>query len=269
MHPSTLISIMGVLAFVGLSGAGGHVDTPMSDSQAQYVHHEANTRGHANHGWLNSYHSFSFASWHNPKRMNFGALRVLNDDDVAGGGGFQTHPHDNMEIVSIPLSGDLEHADNMGNTAVIRNGDVQIMSAGTGVLHSEKNHSATDAVQFLQIWVFPNESELEPSYDQETFSAEAERNDLLCVVSPDGEKGVQIHQNAWFHLGTWDARTKHDYALHGPGQGVYAFVLEGAIELDGKSLARRDGMGVWQTGSISITATEDARFLLMEVPMQW
>ena len=233
------------------------------------VYHTADSRGHADHGWLKTYHSFSFASWHNPERMHFGALRVLNDDYVTGGGGFQTHPHDNMEIVSIPLSGNLEHGDNMGNTTVIRSGDVQIMSAGTGVMHSEKNHSSDDAVRFLQIWMYPNERDLTPAYDQESFSMESERNELLCVVSPDGEQGVKIHQTSWFHLGAWDNAHKGTYQLHGAGQGVYAFVLEGSIEIDGKPLGRRDGLGIWDAESIAITATDDARFLLMEVPMKW
>ena len=161
------------------------------DNQAQYVYHAADTRGHADHGWLDTYHSFSFASWHNPERMHFGALRVLNDDFVAGGGGFPTHPHDNMEIISIPLEGDLEHKDSMGNTAVIRQGDVQIMSAGTGIMHSEKNKNAGDHVRFLQIWVFPNARDLKPSYDQQAFDRSAERNNLLTVVSPDGADGVR------------------------------------------------------------------------------
>lgn len=270
MPSHILISLVfAVFALLGGSTSSHQPSSSMTDTTAQYVYHAADTRGHADHGWLNTYHSFSFASWHNPERMHFGALRVLNDDYVAGGGGFQTHPHDNMEIVSIPLSGDLEHGDNMGNTAVIRSGDVQILSAGTGIMHSEKNHSSEDAVRFLQIWVFPNERDLKPSYDQETFAQEAERNDFLCVVSPDGKQGVQMHQNAWFHLGTWDAQHRGAYRLHGSGLGVYAFVLEGALEIDGKSLSRRDGLGIWNTESIDITATDNARFLLMEVPMQW
>ena len=239
------------------------------DNQAQYVYHAADTRGHADHGWLNTYHSFSFASWHNPERMHFGALRVLNDDFVAGGGGFPTHPHDNMEIISIPLEGDLEHKDSMGNTAVIRQGDVQIMSAGTGIMHSEKNKNAGDHVRFLQIWVFPNARDLKPSYDQQAFDRSAERNNLLTVVSPDGADGVEIHQNAWFNLGSWDAGHTQSYALHGEDQGVYAFVLEGSVTIDGRTLGRRDGLGIWNTSSIDIAASEDARILLMEVPMHW
>lgn len=234
-----------------------------------YVYHAADSRGHANHGWLDTYHSFSFANWYNPERMHFGALRVLNDDYVAGGGGFGTHPHDNMEIVSIPLSGDLEHQDNMGNRTVIRHGDVQIMSAGTGVMHSEKNHSAADAVRFLQIWVFPNQRDVQPSYDQETFDRSAEHNALLTVVSPDGSHGVQMRQNAWFHLGSWDAGHTQSYDVHGADQGVYAFVLEGSVTIDGHALNRRDGLGVSNATRIDIEATADARFLLMEVPMHW
>ena len=241
----------------------------VSPSTAQYAYHSSETRGHADHGWLDAYHSFSFSDWHNPERMHFGALRVLNDDCIAAGGGFGTHPHDNMEIVSIPLEGDLEHQDNMGNQSVIRSGDVQIMSAGTGVMHSEKNHSASDAVRLLQIWVFPNERDLTPRYDQETFDRSAERNTLLTVVSPDGAQGVQMHQNAWFHLGSWDAGHSGSYAFHGSGQGVYAFVLEGEIEIEGRKLNRRDGLGIWDTEAIAISAGSDARFLLMEVPMRW
>ena len=274
MHPTALLSLaLLVSAFAGFNGVA--LDVPnqsqfiMSDSRPQYVYHAAESRGHADHGWLKTYHSFSFASWHNPERMHFGALLVLNDDYVSGGAGFQTHPHDNMEIVSIPLSGDLEHGDNMGNTAVIRSGDVQIMSAGTGVMHSEKNHNSDDAVRFLQIWMYPNQRDLTPAYDQESFSMESERNELLCVVSPDGEQGVKIHQTSWFHLGAWDNAHKGAYQLHGAGQGVYAFVLEGSIEIDGKPLGRRDGLGIWDAESIAITATDDARFLLMEVPMKW
>ena len=239
------------------------------ENQAQYVYHAADTRGHADHGWLDTYHSFSFASWYNPDRMHFGALRVLNDDFVAGGGGFPTHPHDNMEIISIPLEGDLEHKDSMGNAAVIRQGDVQIMSAGTGIMHSEQNKNAGDPVRFLQIWVFPNARDLKPSYDQQVFDHDAERNNLLNVVSPNGAEGVRIHQNAWFHLGSWDTGHTQSYALHSDDQGVYAFVLEGSVTIDGHTLGRRDGLGVWNTSSIDIAASEDARILLMEVPMHW
>ena len=176
---------LGLLAVTGWTQAQSPMNT---------VFHPADSRGHADHGWLDTYHSFSFASWHNPERMHFGALRVLNDDAVTGGAGFGTHPHDNMEIVSIPLSGDLEHQDSMGNATVIREGDVQIMSAGTGIMHSEKNHNAGEDVRFLQIWVFPNERDLTPTYGQITMDLDDQRDKLQCVVSPDGSEGVQIHQ---------------------------------------------------------------------------
>ena len=172
---------------------------------ARTVLHPANTRGHANHGWLNSFHTFSFAGYNNPERMHFGALRVLNDDSVAGGMGFSKHPHDNMEIISIPLSGDLEHQDSMGNKTVIRQNDVQVMSAGTGVAHSEKNHNQQQEVKFLQIWVFPNKRGIKPNYGQQTFAPEARHNQLLQVVSPDGDgTNPHIQQDAWFHIGNFD-----------------------------------------------------------------
>ena len=241
--------------------------------QAQFpmntVFHPADSRGHADHGWLDTYHSFSFASWHNPERMHFGALRVLNDDAVSGGAGFGTHPHDNMEIVSIPLSGDLEHQDSMGNATVIREGDVQIMSAGTGIMHSEKNHNAGEDVRFLQIWVFPNERDLTPTYGQITMDLDNQRDKLQCVASPDGSEGVKIHQKSWFHVGRLSAGWKDSYALHGAGQGVYAMVLEGQATVCGQPLGRRDAIGIWNTERVDMEATDDARLLLIEVPMQW
>ena len=177
---------------------------------ARTVLHPANTRGHANHGWLNSYHTFSFAGYNNPERMHFGALRVLNDDTVAGGMGFGKHPHDNMEIISIPLSGDLEHQDSMGNKTVIRQSDVQVMSAGTGVAHSEKNHNQQQEVKFLQIWVFPNQRDIKPRYGQQTFAPEARHNQLQQVVSPAGDgTNPYIQQDAWFHLGNFDQGFMH------------------------------------------------------------
>ncbi|QDA59522.1 pirin family protein [Hymenobacter jejuensis] len=236
---------------------------------AQTILHPAATRGHANHGWLNSYHTFSFANYHNPARMHFGALRVLNDDTVAGGKGFGAHPHNNMEIISIPLSGDLEHQDNMGNKAVIRQNDVQVMSAGTGVAHSEKNHSSTEQVKFLQIWLFPNEENVKPRYDQQTFRPEDRHNRLQQVLSPSpDDAGVWIQQDAWFHLGSLDAGFATEYQLKRPGNGVYAFVLEGDVTIDGQTLHRRDGFGIWETDKLQITADSNAELLLMEVPME-
>jgi len=230
--------------------------------------HKAETRGQANHGWLHSHHTFSFASYYNPERMNFGVLRVLNDDTVAAGMGFGTHPHDNMEIISIPLEGDLEHKDSMGNVAVIKEGDVQVLSAGTGITHSEYNKNKDKEVKFLQIWVFPNKKNVAPRYDQVSIREISEENKFYQVLSPykDGQ-GVWIHQDAWFHLGKFEKGHSDEYKIKKEGNGVYAFVLEGDVEIDGEKLSKRDGMGIWDTESINVKATENARVLLMEVPM--
>lgn len=233
------------------------------------VLHKAGTRGHANHGWLDSYHTFSFAGYHNPERVHFGALRVLNDDTVAGGMGFGAHPHDNMEIISIPTSGDLEHADNMGNKQVIRQGDVQVMSAGTGVQHSEKNKNHDQPVKFFQIWVFPNQKNVKPRYDQKSFSEADKHNRLLTVVSPLGsaDGGVQIHQDAWFSLGRLDKDFEVNYALKNPKNGVYAFVIEGDVTINGQALNRRDGLAITEAAELLIHADADAELLLMEIPV--
>ena len=233
------------------------------------VLHKADTRGHANHGWLNSHHTFSFANYYNPERTNFGVLRVLNDDVVAPGRGFGTHPHDNMEIISIPLSGNLEHKDSMGNKAVIKQGDVQVMSAGTGVYHSEYNESKKDEVQFLQIWMFPNKKDVNPRYDQISLPTH-ESNKLTQILSPNPEdEGVWVHQNAWFHLGQFDTDTDLTYTIKDSDNGVYAFVLEGNISINGQLLEKRDGFGVWATDDISVKAKADSRVLLMDVPMSF
>lgn len=234
----------------------------------QSVLHKADTRGHANHGWLDSHHTFSFANYYNPERVHFGVLRVLNDDVVAPGRGFSTHPHDNMEIISIPLEGDLEHKDSMGNVAVIRHGDVQVMSAGTGIFHSEYNKNQDQEVRFLQIWVFPNKKGVTPRYDQITLAEADSRNKLQQILSPNpDDAGVWIHQNAWFHLGNFDAGHSETYALKDPANGVYAFVLEGNVTIAGQKLNTRDGFGVWDMNSLDITADTNAKLLLMEVPM--
>jgi redox-sensitive bicupin YhaK (pirin superfamily) len=236
---------------------------------ANTVLHKAETRGHANHGWLNSYHTFSFANYYNPERVHFGALRVLNDDTVAAGMGFGTHPHDNMEIISIPLEGDLEHKDNIGNTTVIRNGDIQVMSAGTGVQHSEYNKNRDHLVKFLQIWVFPNQRNVQPRYDQITLNAADRKNQLQQIISPNAnDAGVWIHQDAWFHLADFDAGKTAEYQVHKAGNGVYAFVLKGDVSINGQALSTRDGLGIWDTDQFSIEASSDAEFLLMEVPME-
>lgn len=231
--------------------------------------HKAGTRGHANHGWLDSYHTFSFAGYYDPSRVHFGALRVLNDDTVAGGMGFGAHPHDNMEIISIPTNGALEHKDNMGNTQVIRQGDVQVMSAGTGIQHAEKNNDHKQEVKFFQIWVFPNKKNVEPRYDQKNFSDEDKHNKLLTVVSPFGtnDGGVQIHQNAWFSLGKLDKDFSTTYKLKNKTNGVYAFVIEGDVTINDEKLNRRDGLGITETDTLTINANSNTELLLMEVPV--
>ncbi|MGB1241709.1 MAG: pirin family protein [Chitinophagales bacterium] len=232
------------------------------------VLHKAQTRGYANHGWLESHHSFSFANYYNPQRMNFGVLRVLNDDSVAAARGFNTHPHDNMEIISIPLEGDLEHKDSIGNLGIIKEGDVQIMSAGTGIFHSEKNRNKDKEVKFLQIWMFPNKQNVRPRYDQITLN-KSSQNQLQQILSPSADdEGVWAHQNAWFHMGSLEKGKRISYEVNAPKtNGVYAFVLEGSINIEGQKLGKRDGFGLWETEAFDIEVSEDARVLLMEVPM--
>ena len=230
--------------------------------------HKADTRGHANHGWLNSHHTFSFANYHNPERMNFGVLRVLNDDTVAAGMGFGTHPHDNMEIISIPLEGDLEHKDSMGNITVIKQGDVQAMSAGTGVTHSEKNKNQDKEVKFLQIWVFPKVKNVTPKYDQISLNDIAKENEFYQVLSPNKEdQGVWIHQDAWFSLGEFDQSSTKTYQPKEANNGVYVFVIEGKALVNDHALNARDGLGVWETSRFNIGILDSAKVLLMEVPM--
>jgi redox-sensitive bicupin YhaK (pirin superfamily) len=235
---------------------------------AHTVLHMAETRGHANHAWLNSYHSFSFSSYYNSERMGFGALRVLNDDTVDAGMGFGKHPHDNMEIISIPLEGDLEHKDSMNNVAVIKNGDIQAMSAGTGIYHSEYNNDREQRVKFLQIWVYPDKKNVEPRYNQITLNQEDRHNKLQQILSPnENDEGVWIHQNAWFHLGKFDKGVSTEYAIKGKGNGVYVFVLSGDVKVNDQLLNTRDGYGIWDIDKFTITAEMDTEFLLMEVPM--
>lgn len=246
-----------------------HLPNTTSKIMANTVLHKAETRGHANHGWLNSHHTFSFANYYNPERMHFGVLRVLNDDIVRGGNGFGRHPHDNMEIISIPLEGDLEHQDSMGNIAVIKNGDIQVMSAGTGITHSEKNKSLSNEVKFLQIWIFPNKKNVEPRYDQLTLNAEDRKNKLQQILSPSqDDDGVWIHQDAWFHLGSLDEGNTQSYKLKKEGNGVYIFVISGEITVGDQKLNNRDGFGIWDVSEINILADTNAEVLVMEVPMK-
>lgn len=233
------------------------------------VLHRSVTRGQANHGWLQARHTFSFANYYDPNRMNFGVLRVLNDDQVAEGRGFGTHPHDNMEIITIPLEGDLEHKDSMGNSSVIRYGDVQVMSAGTGIQHSEFNPNKDKPLKLLQIWVFPNKRNVSPRYDQITLNMNERHNKLQQILSPSPEdEGVWIHQDAWFHLGKFDKDITAEYEIKKNGNGVYAFVIRGAVKIEGELLNEKDGLGIWETDSLSIQSVqEDTEILLMEVPM--
>ena len=243
--------------------------------------HKADTRGHADHGWLSSWQSFSFAGYYNPERIQFGMLRVLNDDKVEGGKGFGAHPHDNMEIISIPLSGSLVHEDNLGNKKFVSAGEIQVMSTGKGVFHSEYNGSPSLPAEFLQIWVFPNRLNVTPRYDQIQLDRSAEHNALQQVISPfpgvkeplDGKKhkdqGTWIYQDAWFHLGTFDEGRDAQYSLKKKGNGIYLFVIDGAFLLDGHKLGTRDGLGITGTDTLNLKATEAAsRILIMEVPME-
>lgn len=232
------------------------------------VIHRSDTRGHANHGWLDTYHTFSFANYYDPERVHFGSLRVLNDDTVDAGMGFGKHPHDNMEIITIPLEGDLEHKDSMGNSSVIRYGDVQVMSAGTGILHSEFNANPDRPVKLLQIWVFPNEKNVKPRYDQITLNADDRKNKFQQILSPDpDDEGVWIHQNAWFYLGSFEKGRTADYKLRKSGNGVYIFVIKGDATINGQLLNSRDGMGIQDNENIQISAESDSEILLMEIPM--
>ena len=231
------------------------------------VIHRADSRGTAFFGWLHSRHTFSFGRYYNPERVHFGALRVLNDDMVEGGQGFGTHPHDNMEIVSIPLEGDLEHRDSTGTTKVIRQGDVQIMSAGSGLTHSEYNHSATEKVKFLQVWILPKERNIKPRYEQKSFKSEDRINKLQTVVAPDDEHAIWINQDAWFSLSNLEKGKSINYSPHEKDQGIYVFVIEGNVEIDGEKLGTRDAMGISEADHVAIEATTTAQLLLIEVPM--
>ncbi len=233
------------------------------------VVHKADSRGHANHGWLNAYHSFSFANWYNPDRIQFGMLRVLNDDTVAAGMGFGTHPHDNMEIITIPLEGDLAHKDSMGNAATIKTGDVQVMSAGTGIQHSEFNPNHDQHTKLFQIWLFPKFRNVEPRYQQITLDITKQKNDFAQILSPNADdEGVWIYQDAWFYLSDFDANVSKKLALKKESNGFYIMNIEGEIEVDGQKLEKRDAIGIWNTNEIEIKATTNAKFLVMEIPME-
>lgn len=234
------------------------------------IYHAADSRGDANHGWLKSKHTFSFANYHNPERMGFGALRVINDDFVIGGQGFGKHSHRDMEIISIPLSGKLGHGDNIGNNGIIETGEIQVMSAGTGITHSEMNGDNEEAVKFLQIWVIPNKMNVEPRYQQVRMDEIMQPNEFNQVLSPNADDaGVWIHQNAWFNIGDFDKGVTQTYQLNDPNNGVYIFVISGKVVVNGNTLDTRDGLGVWDTKNFTMDVEEDAKVLLMEVPMSF
>lgn len=230
--------------------------------------HKAADRGGADHGWLKAKHYFSFGGYHNPEKVHFGLLRVLNDDHIAGGGAFPTHPHDNMEIVTIPFTGALKHKDSTGGAGIIQAGDIQIMSAGTGVQHSEANESKTEPVTLFQVWIFPKERNIKPRYDQRNFDIKDRQNNWQVVVSPnEADNALWINQDARFALSKLDAGKTLTYENAFPGNGVYLVVINGSVEIDGKRLDKRDAAGISDTDSIQIKALEDAELLAIEVPM--
>jgi hypothetical protein len=232
--------------------------------------YKSESRGHANHGWLDTHHTFSFASYYDPNRIHFGALRVLNDDKITSGTGFPKHPHENMEIISIPLKGDLAHEDSMGNQATIKQGDVQVMSAGTGIMHSEFNPNKDIGTEFLQIWVFPNKENIEPRYGQVHYPVADRKNSFQMVVSPkDGGLDTWIQQDAWFHLADFEKGFEKSYELKKKDNGLFLFLLEGEIEIGGEKLEKRDGIGLLNLEEVTIKANADAEMLLMEVPLEW
>lgn len=241
----------------------------ISETFMKTVYHSADSRGHVNHGWLNTYHTFSFANYYDRERVHFGTLRVLNDDTIQGGMGFGKHPHDNMEIISIPLAGELKHGDNMGNSGIIRKGEIQVMSAGTGVVHSEANPNKSEETVLLQIWIFPKKLNVKPRYDQISIAHLQKTNDFNQILSPDpNDEGVWIHQDAWFHLAQFDKGIKRKYELKKQGNGVYVFVIEGSVKIGAQQLNKRDGLGIWDTHDFELESLENSEILLMEIPME-
>lgn len=232
------------------------------------VFHKAGSRGYAKHGWLTTYHSFSFASYYDPERMGFGALRVLNDDQIAAGSGFGRHPHDNMEIITIPLSGALKHQDSMGNSAVVTTGEVQVMSAGAGVEHAEYNASETEELTLFQIWILTAALNVTPRYDQRHFDPAEYHNMFRQVVGPIGtNEGLGIYQDARISLGRFEAGQEVTYEVSGESQGVYFLVIEGEATIAGQKLGRRDALGVWETEKVVVKAEQALFLLAIEVPM--
>ena len=231
---------------------------------------EYNNLGGADHGWLKAKHHFSFASYQDPNRVRFGPMRVVNDDIVAPKKGFDPHPHDNMEIITIPLDGTLEHKDSMDNIGVIETDEIQVMSAGSGVYHSEYNKNKDQSVSLLQIWVFPNKKNVTPRYDQKNIKDLKKVNSFYPIVTPNQKgPGMWIHQDAWFHIGEFDKETRINYKINKKGNGVYAFLIEGSVQIDGESLEKRDALGLWDTESFELLANPNSRILLIEVPLNY
>lgn len=226
------------------------------------------SRGYFDHGWLQTSHTFSFAGYYNLHRVHFGMLRVLNDDRIAPGEGFDLHPHVNMEVISVPLKGYLRHGDSIGNIEMLAPGDIQVMSAGSGISHSEYNASRDHWLEMLQIWVFPKVKNLPPAYRQVDIRPCLERNKLGLLIAPDGTAPASIRQDAWFSMGTFDAGKTFDYHIHLQGNGVYLFVIEGEVVVDGDTLARRDGVGIWDTSVVPVQVLRESTVLLMEVPIR-
>ena len=232
--------------------------------------YKAASRGFADHGWLKAKHSFSFANYYHPDKVHFGALRVLNDDEIAGGGGFPKHPHDNMEIITIPLSGSMAHEDSMGNASTIRAGEIQVMSAGTGIFHSEFNASKEVALNLFQIWIFPNKKNVTPRYDQIKINTLNEDNELFQILSPHkDDDGVWIHQDAWFHMGKYSIDKEETYALKKNGNGLYIMVIDGEIELADTTLKKRDAIAISNTQKVNFKTNIGTKVLLIEVPLKW
>lgn len=225
------------------------------------------SRGYFNHGWLKTHHTFSFDNYYNSERVNFGALRVLNDNSIDPFMGIDTQPQMNIEVVSIPLKGYLRHGDNLQNTKIITSGDIQVMSAGSGIYHSEYNDSDKEQLEFLQIWVLPRVKNTNPEYHNYDIRPLLKKNELSLIISPDGVTPASIKQDAWFSMGSLDAGQKIAYKMHQESNGVYMFIIEGKVEVDGEQLSKRDGIGIWDTDELEVKVIEDAKLLVIEVPM--
>jgi redox-sensitive bicupin YhaK (pirin superfamily) len=249
----------------------GYNHLPNEDDHigSNMVIHRANSRGTANHGWLQANFSFSFANYYNPDRMHFGVLRVLNDDIIAPGRGFGTHPHDNMEIITIPLEGSLEHKDSMGNVSVIQSGEIQVMSAGTGIKHSEFNAKKDTPVKAFQIWLFPKYKNVQPRYDQLKLDVTKRKNKFQQILSPNpNDEGVWIHQDAWFHMADMDNGRQLTYKTKKSGNGLYIMVVHGSAVIEGQNLGERDALGIWNTAQVNIkSVSPKTQILVLDVPM--